>query len=510
MYILEAEEITKTFSENRVKANNSVDFSLIEGEIHSVLGENGSGKSTLMHILTGFIRPDSGKIFYRGEEVSFKNPEDALNKKIGMVHQSPGIIPGFTVFENIIAGNSFVKGFDTDTEKYRNIIESIKEKYSINIDIDLKPETPEQKQYTILLSLLFRGIDIIVFDEPTTSFSDLKSEEFFTIARKLKENGKTIIFITHKIDAAVQLADRITVLSKGKTKGCRKTSEIDSSEIFKMMIENYSGPGSEKNTKRETSEKNSIIFSAENIEYYSRNENKKINLSFSVRKNEITGFAGIRENNLGVLEDILGGFTSPDSGSIIFKGENITGLSTAELRKKHITYIPSDRFTRGTSITSSVENNMAITNIRKFTKRGMVSERKLKKNFKRGADLYNIKADYGQPLWQLSGGNIQKVILYRELDSPPDLLIFCEPAWNLDIKSKTMVYERIKNLREMGTTVIILSTDIEEIISLSDRVYVLYRGENAGMLEGERINSSEIGKLMLGIGENVEKHHKNN
>ena len=149
---------------------------------------------------------------------------------------------------------------------------------------------------------------------------------------------------------------------------------------------------------------------------------------------------------------------------------------------------------------------MAITNIRKFTKRGMVSERKLKKNFKRGADLYNIKADYGQPLWQLSGGNIQKVILYRELDSHPDLLIFCEPAWNLDIRSKNMVYDRIKTLKESGTSVIILSTDIEEIISLSDRVYVLYKGEKAGMLEGDSINSREIGKLMLGIGDKIEKN----
>ena len=507
MYILEARKITKTFSENMVKANHDVDFSLVEGETHSILGENGSGKSTLMHMLTGLFQPDSGQILYRGEKTEFNSPRDALDRKIGMVHQSPGIISGFTVFENIIAGNKSVGGLKLNTSKYRYRIEEIKNKYSISIDIDSKPETPEQKQYSILLSLLFRGIDVIVFDEPTTSFSDIKSEEFFTILKKLKDNGKTIVFITHKIDTALAISDRVTVLSKGTSRGTKKTSEISSGEIFHMMIDNYSSSSSvlpEEKTKRD---KKSIILTAEKLEYRNRFESRKLDISFTLYRNEIIGFAGIRENNLSILEDILGGFTPPDSGEIRFNGENIAGLTTAELRKKGITYIPSDRFTRGTSITSSVENNMAITNIRNFTNRGMVSEGKLKKHFRRGADQYNIIADYGQPLWQLSGGNIQKVILFRELDTPPDLLIFCEPAWNLDIRSKNMVYDRIRKLRESGTSVIILSTDIEEIVSISDRVYVLYKGENAGTLEGEKINSTDIGKLMLGLGDNIEKKH---
>lgn len=504
MYILEAQKISKTFSENMVKANNNVDFTLIEGETHSILGENGSGKSTLMHILTGLIAPDSGRIIYRGKETVFKKPKDALDKKIGMVHQSPGIFMGFTIFENIIAGNSSAGSIRKNTKECREKIESVKTKYSINIDLDSIPETPEQKQYTILLSLLFRGMDIIVFDEPTTSFSDIKSEEFFTILKKLKNNGKTIVFITHKIETALKISDRITVLSRGKNRGCCSASGITSSQIFSMMIDNYSYSSTAASSVEIKREKSSIILSAENLSYNNRNESKKLDISFSLYKNEILGFAGIRENNLSLLEDILGGFLPPDSGSIKFKEKNITGLTTANLRKRGITYIPSDRFTRGTSITSSVENNMAITNIRNFTRRGMVSEGKLKKHFKRGADLYNIKADYGQPLWQLSGGNIQKVILFRELDSNPDLLIFCEPAWNLDITAKNMIYDRIRKLRDNGASIIILSTDIEEVIALSDRVQVLYRGESAGILEGKNINSNNIGRLMLGIGDTAE------
>ncbi len=506
MYILEARKISKTFSDNMVRANSNVDFSLTEGETHSILGENGSGKSTLMHILTGLTSPDSGKILYRGEETVFRTPKDALDRKIGMVHQSPGIIADFSVFENIIAGNSCVKGFRTDLKKYRENLESIKEKYGIGLDLDKKPETPEQKQYTILLSLLFRGIDVIVFDEPTTSFTDIKSEEFLTILEKLKHNGKTIVFITHKIETAIKISDRITVLSKGENRGCCRASEISSEKIFSMMIDNYSSSFTEEQKEQVPKESGNIILSAANLKYMNRNESKKINISFSLYRNEIIGFAGIRENNLGLLEDILGGFITPDSGTVLFRGKNITGLPTSELRKEGVTYIPSDRFTRGTSITSTVENNMAITNIKKFTERGMVSEGKLRKYFRKGAELYNIKADYGQPLWQLSGGNIQKVILFRELDSPPDVLIFCEPAWNLDIQSRKMIYNRIKYLRDSGTSVIILSTDIEEIVTICDRVYVLYKGSIAGILEGNSINSKNIGKMMLGIGDSIEKN----
>jgi simple sugar transport system ATP-binding protein len=512
MYLLEALNMSKTFSENMVKANSSIDFTLIEGETHSILGENGSGKSTLMHILTGLIPPDSGEIIYRGDKIIFRSPKDALDKKIGMVHQSPGIIPGFTIYENIIAGNSSVKGFKTGKSSCRRKIESIKKKYSINIDTDKIPDTPEQKQYTILLSLLFRGIEIIVFDEPTTSLSDNKSEEFFTILKKLKDNGKTVVFITHRIATALVISDRITVLSKGESRGSFRIKNIDQEKIFNLMIENFSkdtfSDRYEGNNRSTPEGEKSIIISADNIRFTDRNESKKLELSFKLHEKEIIGFAGIRENNLNLLEDILGGFINPDSGSIKFRGKEIKGYTTAELRNTGITYIPSDRFTRGTSITSSVENNMAITNIRDFTRGGMVSNTKLKEHFNRGRGLYNIKADYGQPLWQLSGGNIQKVILFRELDSSPEVLIFCEPAWNLDIKTRNMIYDIIRKMRDRGTSVIILSTDIEEIVGISDRVYVMYRGESAGILKGKDINSKNIGKLMLGMGDKGAENKK--
>ena len=512
MYLLEALNISKSFSENLVKANSCIDFTIKEGETHSILGENGSGKSTLMHILTGLTPPDSGEIIYRGDKTWFNSPKDALDKKIGMVHQSPGIIPGFTIYENIIAGNSSVKGLKTGKSGCREKIKSIKEKYSINIDIDKIPATPEQKQYTILLSLLFRGIEIIVFDEPTTSLSDNKSEEFFTILKKLKENGKTVVFITHKIKTALNISDRITVLSKGKSKGSFSIKDIDQDKIFNLMIENFSKDTfSDRytgNNGNVSEKKSSVIISADNICFTGRNGSRKLKLSFRLHNKEIIGFAGIRENNLNLLEDILGGFISPDSGSIKFRGKEIKGYTSAELRNTGITYIPSDRFTRGTSITSSVENNMAITNIRNFTRGGMVSDTKLKEHFNRGRGLYNIKADYGQPLWQLSGGNIQKVILFRELDSNPEVLIFCEPAWNLDIKSRNMIYDNIRKLRDRGSSIIILSTDIEEIVDISDRVYVMYRGESAGILSGKNINSKNIGKLMLGIGDKGAENKK--
>ena len=499
MLIIEAVNTTKIFSENQAIANSDICFSLEEGETHSILGENGSGKSTLMHIISGLIPPDSGKILYRGEEVFFRSPGEALERGIGMIHQSPGIIPGYNVIENIIAGNKSIKGLRIDRKECINKLESIKNKYSIHVDIEATPDTPELKQYTVLLSLLYRDTDIIIFDEPTTSFSDTKTEEFFMTLDKLKQNGKTIVFITHKIATALNISDRITVLSKGRNRGTFNKNEITSEKIFSLMIEDYSRDSFETASRVERADTDEKILVGENIGLYRKNERKKLKISFDLYKGEIIGFTGIRENNLNILEDILGGFISPDSGSLKFRGKDISGYTTAERRETGITYIPSDRFTRGTSITSSVENNMAIATIRKFTRRGIVSNSRLKKHFNRGADLYNIKADYGQPLWQLSGGNIQKVILYRELDTNPEILIFCEPAWNLDIKSKKMVYETIRDLRDKGTSIIVLSTDIEEVVDISDKVYVLYQGKITAVLEGDDINSKTIGEMMLGL-----------
>ncbi|MDX9800543.1 MAG: ATP-binding cassette domain-containing protein [Spirochaetia bacterium] len=503
--LLKTEKISKTFPGSNVIANNEVDFALEENEIHAIAGENGSGKSTLMHIISGLIQPDSGIIFYKDQKTSFQSPHDALNKGIGMVHQLPGIVPDFSILDNIIIGKEGKCFQKIDRKKAVMEIESIKKQFDIEIDISRIPMTPKTKQLTILISLIYRKAGLIIFDEPTASLSDAESQDFYQIMKKLKDSGKTIIFITHKIETALSAADRISVLSRGKIKGTFDTDKTDIDSIADLIIGSTTNRfhGIKSETRNPVRDKK--IFEAKEILLSGKNSEDKKGFNFAVREGEILSFTGIRENNLDILEDLLSGFIHVKEGKFFYLGKEIKISSTRTLRKSGIKYIPSDRMGRGTSLTGTVENNLAFTDIRSFTENGFIQKERIRDFFNSGRDSFGIKAVFGQRLWQLSGGNIQKVILFREMNKAKKLLIFCEPSWNLDFKSREMIYRTILELRNRGTSIIMISTDIEEIIDLSDRAAVMCHGRIAGFLEGDEITNYNIGRLMLGISDRTEK-----
>ncbi len=496
--LLKTEKISKAFPGSNVVANSGIDFELKENEIHSIAGENGSGKSTLMHILSGLLPQDSGIIRYKGEVVTFNSPHDALKKGIGMVHQQPGIVPGFSILDNIIIGKEGKCFQKIDRKKAINEIESIKRQFGIEIDISRTPLSPESRQLTILIALIYRKAEVIIFDEPTASLSDAESQDFYGIMRKLKDNGKTIIFITHKIETALSAADRISVLSKGKLKGTFDTDKTDIDSIADLIIGSSSGSFHGIRSGKRNSVGDEKVFEARDI-IPGKSSNDKTGFNFAVREGEILSFTGIRDKNLDIMEDLLSGFIQVQSGNFFYMGKEIKISSTRTLRKAGIKYIPSDRMGRGTSLTGTVENNLAFTDIASFTENGFIRKERILDFFNIGRDSFDIKAIFGQPLWQLSGGNIQKVILFREMHKAKKLLIFCEPSWNLDFQSREMIYNTILELRNRGTSIIMISTDIEEIIDLSDRAAVMHEGKIAGFLEGNEINSYNIGRLMLGM-----------
>lgn len=498
-YILETENITKKFPDSHVTANSGIDFSLTENEIHAVVGENGSGKSTLMHVISGLFRPDSGRIMCRGKTVDFFSPFDAFRAGIGMIHQVPGIVPGFSALENIIIGNEG-KWFERiDRKKALYDVEKIRTEYNLSVDLQKSPETTEAKQLTVLLALIYRGAEIIIFDEPTASLSDDESAGFFRIIRKLKSKGKTVVFVTHKIAAALSVAEKITVLSRGRKKGTFSTEDTDIEDIARLITgENYTG-NRKLNSSLFSKNERQVVFEAKDIIFPGKKPPAG-KISFSVKEGEILSFSGIRENNLDLLENLLSGFYRPAEGALFYLGREITGSSIRSMRRSGIKYIPSDRLGRGTSMTATVESNISFTHLRDFSQRGFIQTEKVRDFFNTGKNAFSIDASYGQPLWQLSGGNIQKVILFREIHKAKRLLVFCEPSWNLDIKSREMVYNAIAGLKNRGAAVIIISTDIEEVVDVSDRVAVMYQGRIAGFLEGEDISSRNIARLMLGLG----------
>ncbi len=498
--LLKTENISKRFSESFVNVNDKINFDLIKNEMHAIVGENGSGKSTFMHIVSGLIKPDNGNIFFKGEKVVFNSPRDALLKKIGMVHQIPGVVPGFSIFDNIILGNEGRYLKKIDRKKAAEKIEEIKFFLGIDFDIYKSPESVEAQQLTVLLSLIYRDIELIIFDEPASALNNSESNFFYSILDKLRNSGKTVIIVTHKIEAALEKSDRITVLTKGCSKGTYTRSETDLNKIVDLITGEEKLFPREKEKRKKKPAGTEIVFEGKNIIFPgNRNKQNKNILNFYVKKGEILSFTGIRDKNLDMLENLLSGFFKPESGEFLFLGKNITGLPIRNLRRSGIKYIPSDRFTRGTSLATSVEDNLAFTHIRDFTEKGFLQRNRIKDFFIKGAKSFNIKAKLGQPLWQLSGGNIQKIILFREMYKAENLLIFCEPSINLDIKSRDMIYESIFQLRSRGTSIIIISTDMEEVIYLSDKVAVMHEGNIAEFLEGNNINSYNIGRLALGI-----------
>jgi len=496
---LEMKNITKRFP--LVLANDKVNFTVYKGEIHALVGENGAGKSTLMSILYGLYQADSGKIFINGKKVNIANPNVAINLKIGMVHQHFMLIPPLTVAENIILGmeprknNIFI-----DMEKAIKKVEELSENMGFKIDPRAKIENISVgiQQRVEIIKVLFRGAEILVMDEPTAVLTPQEIEELFEILRSLKKQGKTLIFITHKLDEVKALSDRVTVMRRGKVVGVKNTKDTNQEEIANMMV------GRKVIFKVEKNPLN-LGKTALKVEKLEALNNKGLpavkNLSFEIKEGEILGFAGVEGNGQTELVEVITGLRKASSGKIFLNNQDITDDSPRSIREDKIAHIPEDRRQRGIISDYTVAENLILGSHYRapFNKGLKLNFTAINNHANHLIKDFDIRpSDKDNLLKSLSGGNQQKVIVARELYGEPKLLIAAQPTRGLDVGSIEFVHQEILNERDKGKAILLVSADLEEIISLSDRIAVIYEGKIVDFLDPNKTDEREIGLLMTG------------
>ena len=465
-YSIILSDLTKEFPENGIKACNRISFSVKKGEILAIMGENGAGKSTLMHILSGFYRPDEGSLSFPG------------GGQVGMIHQKPILAGNLTVWENIALGHR-EKSLLIHPSQLISRINKIQSAYSLPLDLNRKAGelSSASIQRAELLECLLLNREILVFDEPSASLTDQQTEELMTLIRQLRREGKTILYITHKIQEVYSLADRIAIIRKGILKLIRPVDQLSPEEISASMIGTDKFRGNwKKEIKRISEREGTPLLQLKGICYTEQGSRKLENIHTELYAGEILGVAGIRENGLVYLEDLITGAIRPDKGEILLKGREIPYLTPYRFRKHGISYIPADRLTRGASLDSTLGENLILLK-KKLSGSGRSYRSRLKEWTGNLISKGDISGHPDQPARTLSGGNIQKMILTRELHEAPALLIISEPSWGLDFNSREKLHRQILEVRKQGGSVLLLTTDIDELLLLSDRIAVLTEGE---------------------------------
>ncbi|OQY35220.1 MAG: hypothetical protein B6241_01610 [Spirochaetaceae bacterium 4572_59] len=486
-------EITRSFRKNGIKACDNISFSVKNGEILAIMGENGAGKSTLMHILSGFMKADRGSLVFPADP-------DQNHPSVGMIHQKPILAGNLNVWENIALGHP-QKSLVVKPAELSSSIRRIQENYGLALDLSMKgwELTAAQIQRAELLECLLLDRKILIFDEPTASLSEQQAEELLLLLKRLKGEGRTILYITHKIKEAYHLADRIAVLRKGKLKMISPVGEISPEAVSEAMI----GKGAEipdmiRKAERKTFSEAVPVLELKNINYSHQGSIRLKDLSLQLHAGEILGIAGIRENGLACLEDLITGAVRPQSGKILLKGKMIPYLTPFRFRKHGISYIPADRLKRGASLDSTLGENLILLK-RKLEGNAGSYKTKLIQWAKKLISKGEIEGQAEQKVRTLSGGNIQKMILVREMHEAPALLIISEPSWGLDFSSREKLHYQISNARSRDAAVLLLTTDIDEILILSDRIAVLTGGELSETAPaGQDWNRKTIGERMTG------------
>ncbi len=492
--------ITKRYPGNGVLANDRVDFEVRRGEIHALVGENGAGKTTLMNILAGLERADAGRILLRGEEVRIRFPADAGRLGIGMVHQHFRLIPAFTVAENVVLGIEPRRHGLLDMEEAARRVAEAAREYGLAVDPGARVSrlTVGQRQLVEIVKILLRRAELLILDEPTSVLTAQEAQGLFAILRKLIKLGKTIILITHKLGEVKEVSDRLTVMRAGRVVAVRDTAEVDERELSRLMV----GRSVTFQFERPPAPAGRVVFALQRVSLREKGRKQALldRVSLQVHAGRIVGVAGVAGNGLGELEDVVSGLRPPTSGRILYNGEDIAGLDSRRLRARGWAYVPADRLYRGSSLQSTVAENLIIANRRHFLRGGVISRKRVRQFVADLTRQYSIAADPHVPMGTLSGGNIQKVILARELAARTDFMIFSEPTWGLDVASSEFIYGKILEIRARGVAVLLISSNLDEILALADTIVVLYRGRVVGSLANSREMTKErIGEYMLGL-----------
>jgi ABC-type uncharacterized transport system ATPase subunit len=496
--VLEAKGITKQFP--GVLANDNVNFDLRKGEIHALLGENGAGKSTLMNLLYGLHNPDKGEISVNGKLATILSPNDSIALGIGMVHQHFMLIPVFTVAENVMLGDETVKNGSLDRNAVAAKITEISKQYGLDVDPDalVGPLPVGIQQRVEIVKTLYRNAEIVILDEPTAVLTPQEADDLFRIMRDLTERGVSIIFITHKLKEVLAVADRITVMRAGRVINTVVPSETDSAQLANMMVGRQVILTVNKKDHEPTEE---IL----KVEGFSARDQRNLetvhNVSFSVRGGEVLGIAGVQGNGQTELSEALTGLRHPTAGKVFISGHDVTGKSPRVMTETGLAHIPEDRQRHGLVLSYSVADNMALCDYYHppFSQRGVIQPKALDENARKLISAFDVRTPSAfVNAGKLSGGNQQKVIVARELSRNVKLVIANQPTRGLDVGSIEYIHSEIIKMRDRGVAVLLISAELDEIMALSDRIAVMYRGQIVAVVEAKKATREQLGLWMAG------------
>ncbi len=495
------ENITKVY-DNGIMANDHVNFSARQGEIHAICGENGAGKSTLMKMLFGIEQPDHGQIIIKGKPVHLTSPTKAIEEGIGMVHQHFMLVPSFTVAENVMLGIEPVKGMRFDMNKAIEMTEEVCKKYGFDINPRARVQdiTVGVKQKVEIVKALVKGCEILILDEPTAVLTPQETAELFVQLKLLRETGHTIIFISHKLNEVKELCDRVTVIRKGRTVGVYNVADVTEADISRAMV----GVDVVLEIPKEEAKPKDNVLVVKDLGVYNDAGKKVVkNISFSVREGEIVGIAGVEGNGQRELIDSITGLHVYSEGSIKLLGEEVGGKNIKELRQLGMVHVPEDRMTLGIAGTMSIKDNMIADKLddERYTGKVLNKPKNIKEDTDKWIKDYLVLCKNGdQQINNLSGGNIQKVVVAREFTSYNRLLICDQPTRGIDVGASQFIRERLVQMRDEGKAVLLISADLGEILNLSDTLLVMYGGEIVACFKDVKtVTEEDLGYYMLGV-----------
>ncbi len=498
-YAVEMRNITKKFGE--FVANDNIDLCVKKGEVHAILGENGAGKSTLMNVLYGLYHPTAGEIFINGEKCVMHGPSTAIEKGIGMVHQHFMLVQPFTVTENIILGMEPTKGLVVNLASAREKVLALSERYNMRIDLDAKIEdiSVGMQQRVEILKVLYRGADILILDEPTASLTPQEILELIEIIKNLIADGKSVILITHKLKEITASADKCTIIRAGKWIGTVDVKDVTENDLAAMMV----GRDVTFTVEKKEQEPGEVVLEVENLQAL---DYRKVpilkGLDLQVRAGEIVGIAGVDGNGQTELVEILTGLKKATGGMVKVHGENAYNVTPRRAFDMGITSIPADRQKHGLVLEFTVAENLVLQNFGKepFSHKGVLQGKSILDHAKALVAKFDVRPDGSEtrPAGTLSGGNQQKVIIAREVTNDSDLLIAVNPTRGLDVGAIEFVHKYLVEQRNKGKAVLVVSFELDEVMSLSDRIDVIFEGQIIGTVAGKDANEEALGFMMAG------------
>jgi general nucleoside transport system ATP-binding protein len=497
-YVIEMLNIRKEFS--GFVANDNITLQVKKGEIHALLGENGAGKSTLMNVLFGLYQPEQGEIRVKGKPVKITNPNIANDLGIGMVHQHFMLVDVFTVTENIILGKETTKGGRIDLKRAEKEVRDISERYGLSVDPKAKIAdiSVGMQQRVEILKTLYRGAEILIFDEPTAVLTPQEIKELIQIMRTLIKEGKSIILITHKLKEILEVCDRCTVIRKGKGIGTVNVSETNQNELASLMV------GREvvfKTEKKPAEPKQEVLNIKDLVVKDSRGVTAVNGLDLQVRAGEIVGIAGIDGNGQSELIEAITGLRKSESGSVMVNGKELHNLAPRKIAESGVGHIPQDRHKHGLVLNYPIGENMVLQTYYKppFSKRGILNFTEIYNKARKLITEFDVRTPSEYTLARaLSGGNQQKAIIGREVDRDPDLLIAAQPTRGLDVGAIEFIHKRLIEQRDHGKAVLLVSFELDEIMNVSDRIAVIYGGKIVAVVDPKETTEQELGLLMAG------------